>query len=95
MIDPIQEVVNEIEKNFGAKVVMKRLFSNQVVIKKSSGNHLPSISVMSTSHPGIYSVQVEVSDESVPLVGLNIPFVSESVSLSQILKLVGEYVVAG
>jgi len=87
----MKALVRQIEERFGFSQITTKLTSENSFLLERETDHA-SISVVANVEAGTYSVQIEKPDDSVWMIGFNIPFVSERLSVEQMFEVVGEFI---
>jgi hypothetical protein len=91
----IERLIQQIEKKFGfsdIEIVSRSKKSLLLKRKTDSKEEYTSISIVVTGmESATYSVQVEVPDSNVQLIGFNIPFTSDILSTEEVLNVIDKY----
>jgi hypothetical protein len=96
----IDQLIEQIERRYGFNDIEIVPTSKETLLlkrKTDSNKEYTSVSiVIADAEPVTYSVQVEVPDPEVPLLGINIPFVSDNIiSIEEVLNVIGKYLLSG
>ncbi len=89
-------MIEKIEKAIGFDniEIVSRSEQNLLLKRKSDLNReYTSVSIVVTDrNPEIFSVQVEVPDMNVPMLGFDIPFVSDGLSIEEVINTINKYI---
>ena len=87
----MKALLDEIEKRYGFQNISVRLVSeNSFLLERHKDR--ATISVIAKNTPGKYSVDVEVPDENVPLIGENKLFVSDDLGLENLYDVIRGFI---
>jgi len=92
--DPtLQLLLKELERKLGRGAFEAHsLHTNpNVILLSSLGNPGTRVSVAAAQPKGCYSIQVRVPDDSIPLMGIDIPVDASEMPLEQTLNVLSEY----
>jgi len=91
----INRLIEQIEKTIGfdnIEIVSSSEESLLLKRKSDSNKEYTSVSILVIgAEPKAYSVQVEIPNPNVYLLGIDIPFVSDSLSMEEVLNTIGKY----
>jgi hypothetical protein len=89
----LQLLLKELEKKLGEETFEVHSLRNNlnVIMLSRSGNLGTRISVAAAQTKGCYSIQVRVTDDSIPLMGIDIPVDATKMSLEQTLEILSAY----